>query len=171
MLKPENLHSFIQTNNIQAEMLHLDTLTPTVESAAQAVGTEPDNIVKSILFLVDGKPILAIACGQARVDSRAIAALYGVGRKRVKLAPPEVVLKETGYEVGAMPPFGHLYPLETLLDRRVLERPVVFAGGGSEQTLIRLSPQAILEATGARILDLFAPEKPSEEPFYSETGG
>lgn len=164
MLNPENLKRFIQAHSIQADMLHLDSLTPTVESAAQAVGTEPDNIVKSILFLVDGKPILAIACGQARVDSRAIAALFSVGRKRVKLAPPEVVLKETGYEVGAMPPFGHLHPLETLLDRRVLERPVVYAGGGSEQTLIRLSPQAILEVTRARVIDLIVPERPSEEP-------
>jgi len=158
VLSPEDLQIFIQTHCIQVEMLHLDSPTPTVESAAQAVGTEPDNIVKSILFLVDGKPVLSIACGQARVDSRAIAARYGVGRKRVKLAPPEVVLKETGYEVGAMPPFGHLRPLETLLDRRVLERPVVFAGGGSEQTLIRLSPQVIQEVTRAQVLDLLIPQ-------------
>lgn len=163
MLSPKDLQSFILANKIQVEMLHLDFLTPTVESAAQAVGTEPENIVKSILFLVDGKPVLVIACGQARIDSRPIATHYGVGRKRVKLAPQDVVMRETGYDVGAMPPFGHLKPLETLIDHRVLERPEVYAGGGSEQTLIRLSPQVILEITGAQVLDLLAPDEPFEK--------
>lgn len=163
MLSPEDLQRFILAHNIQAEMLFLDSLTPTVESAAQAVGTEPENIVKTILFLVDGKPVLVIACGQARIDSRAIAARYGVGRKRIKLASQEVVLRETGYEVGAMPPFGHLKPIETLIDRRVLERAEVFAGGGSEQTLIRLSPQVILQMTEAHVLDLSDREKPPEK--------
>lgn len=164
LLSPKDLQRFIQAHNIRAEILHLDVLTPTVEAAAQAVGTEPENIVKSILFMVAGAPVLAIACGQARVDSRAIATLHGVGRKQVKLAPAQVVLQETGYEVGAMPPFGHLHPLETLLDRRVLERPVVYAGGGSERTLLRLAPQTILKVTRARVLDLLLLEKSPEEP-------
>lgn len=153
-LGPSDLATFLRAHAIPGELLQLDALTPTVEAAAQAVGTEPDNIVKSILFLVGAEPVLAITCGQAYVERRQIAALYGVGRKKVKLATADEVLRESGYTVGAMPPFGHRQPLPTLIDRRVLERNEVYAGGGSDGTLLRIPPQVILRVTQARVLDL-----------------
>jgi prolyl-tRNA editing enzyme YbaK/EbsC (Cys-tRNA(Pro) deacylase) len=153
-LSPADLERFLRADQIPGEIIHVGSLTPTVEAAAAAVGTGPDDIVKSILFLVDGRPVLAIACGLGHVEGRAIATAFGVGRKKVRLASPEVVLKETGYEVGAMPPFGHRVRIQTLIDRRVLERPVVYAGGGSENALLRISPQTILEVTQAVVLDL-----------------
>ena len=147
----------MQEHNIPGEILHLDVPTPTVAEAAQAVGTQPEQIVKSILFLVDGLPLLAITCGQTYVDRRALAAVYNVGRKKVKLATPEAVLEETGFEVGAMPPFGHRNPLPTWMDRRVLEQAEVFAGGGAENALVRLVPEDILHATRASVIDLLNP--------------
>jgi Cys-tRNA(Pro)/Cys-tRNA(Cys) deacylase len=59
-----------------------------------------------------------------------------------------------------MPPFGHHDAFQTLLDRRVLEKPVVYAGGGSDNALLRISPQTILDVTQAEVLDLIAaPER------------
>jgi prolyl-tRNA editing enzyme YbaK/EbsC (Cys-tRNA(Pro) deacylase) len=55
-----------------------------------------------------------------------------------------------------MPPFGHYSPLPTLIDQRVLEKEQVYAGGGSDQTLLHISPQAILAATQGTILDLLS---------------
>jgi prolyl-tRNA editing enzyme YbaK/EbsC (Cys-tRNA(Pro) deacylase) len=104
--------------------------------------------------LVNGLPVLSISCGTANIDRRAIARLYNVGRKQVKLAEPELVQQISGYEVGAMPPFGHLEALPTLLDQRVLEHPYVFAGGGAENALVRLNPQDILRVAGAKVTDL-----------------
>lgn len=147
----------MQENKISGEILHLEVPTPTVEAAAQAVGTQPEQIVKSILFQVAGSSILAITCGQSYVDRRALAAVYSVGRKKVRLATPETVLEETGFEVGAMPPFGHHDLLPTWMDRRVLEQLEVFAGGGAENTLVRLAPEDILHATQARVIDLLNP--------------
>jgi Cys-tRNA(Pro) deacylase len=156
-LGPADLKAYMQAHGIPGEILHLSVPTPTVEAAAQAVGTNPDHIVKSILFLVDNKPVLAIACGQAYVERRALAAAFGVGRKKVKLASPESVLEATGYHVGAMPPFGHHVSLPTLIDWRVLEFTEIYAGGGDDNTLVRLPPQSILLATQARVIDLIAP--------------
>jgi prolyl-tRNA editing enzyme YbaK/EbsC (Cys-tRNA(Pro) deacylase) len=161
-LGPADLQAFIQDRAIPGEILHLETPTPTVETAALAVGAAPERIVKSILFLVDGRAVLAIACGPDRVETRALAAYYAVGRKRVKLADAETVLELTGFQVGAMPPFGHRQPLPTLVDRRVLDRPEVYAGGGSEQSLLRISPQAILQVTRAEVLDLLT--APAHDP-------
>jgi len=154
VLTSTDLQSFMQQHSIAGEILHLSVPTPTVETAAQAVGTHPGQIVKSILFLVDSHPVLAITCGTQPVEQRAIASLYGVGRKRVKLASPQVVLDISGYEVGAMPPFGHRQPLPTLLDQRVLEQLVVYAGGGAENALVRLKPEDIQRVTQAKVLDL-----------------
>jgi prolyl-tRNA editing enzyme YbaK/EbsC (Cys-tRNA(Pro) deacylase) len=148
------LRDYMQAHGVLGEIMHLDMPTPTVESAALAVKAKPEQIIKSILFMVDGQPVLAIACGMATIERRAIADLYKVGRKRVKLATPEKVLEMSGYEVGAMPPFGHRQQLTTLIDRRVLSLPEAYAGGGAENAIVRLKPQDILRVTGAKVMDL-----------------
>jgi prolyl-tRNA editing enzyme YbaK/EbsC (Cys-tRNA(Pro) deacylase) len=152
----EELRRFMQTHDIRGEIVRLEVPTPTVETAARAVGTSVDQIIKSILFLVDDHPVLAIACGLSNIQRRAIADFYGVGKKKVKLADPETVLRASGYEVGAMPPFGHRQRLNTVIDQRVLELPSAYAGGGAENVLLQLKPQDILQATGAAVLDLLA---------------
>lgn len=163
LLNSSDLQSFMSAHNLTGEILRLSVPTPTVETASQAAGVHLDQIVKSILFLVEDlpgaqpyQPVLAIACGTAHVEQRAIAAHYGVGRKRVKLASPEQVRSITGYEVGALPPFGHRQPLPTLLDHRVLNLPQVYAGGGEENALVRLDSRDIARLTGAVVLDLTA---------------
>jgi prolyl-tRNA editing enzyme YbaK/EbsC (Cys-tRNA(Pro) deacylase) len=150
----DELRLYLQTHSIPGEIMHLSVPTPTVETAARAVGTSVDQIIKSILFIVDGQPVLAIACGLSSIQRSAIANLYGVGKKRVKLASADTVLEISGYEVGAMPPFGHRQPLTTLIDRRILNYTDAYAGGGAENALLRLNPQDILRVTGAKILDL-----------------
>jgi Cys-tRNA(Pro) deacylase len=154
---PPHLQEFMRVNDIPGELLHLEVPTPTVEAAAAAVGTEPENIVKSLLFFAGEDYVLAITSGPTHIERRSIAAHFKVGRKKVKLADPQTVLKETGYQVGAMPPFGHINPLPTLIDQRVLEKDQIYAGGGSEQTLLRIAPKIILTVTQAQVLDLLFP--------------
>jgi Cys-tRNA(Pro) deacylase len=161
-LTSTDLEAFMREQGIPGEILHLEVPTPTVEAAAQAVGTQAERIVKSLLFMIEGQPVLAITSGTAYIDQRAIASKFGVGRKRVKLASAETVLETCGYEVGAMPPFGHLRKLPTLLDRSVLEKPEIFAGGGAENALVRLSPEDILRVTQADVMDLVQPVERGE---------
>jgi prolyl-tRNA editing enzyme YbaK/EbsC (Cys-tRNA(Pro) deacylase) len=153
-LTPADLVEFMKQNAVPGEILYLSLPTPTVEAAAQAVRTKPERIVKSILFLVNGAPVLSISSGLRVIERRAIAQHYNVGRKRVKLADPQTVLQISGYEVGAMPPFGHLEALPTLLDHHVLQHPYVYAGGGAENALVRLNPQDILRVAKAKVIDL-----------------
>ena len=161
-LDPSHLEEFMRQNNIPGEILHLDVPTPTVESAAAAVGSDPESIVKSLLFSFNENLVLAITCGPTHIDRRALAAHFQVGRKKVKLADPQTVWDATGYQVGAMPPFGHYAPLNTLIDQRVLEKDEIYAGGGSDQTLLRITPGTILTVTQAQVLDLLAPPKQNQ---------
>lgn len=156
-LNSSDLISFMTAHGIAGEILHPGAPTPTVEAAAQALGVQPEQIVKSILFLVaagEPTPVLAIAGGTAHVERRTIAAHYGVGKKRVRLASAAAVAAISGYAVGAMPPFGHRQPLPTLLDRSVLDLDEVYAGGGAENAMLRLHPQDIARVTQAVVMDL-----------------
>ena len=161
VLGPSHLAVFMQENKIPGEILELHVPTPTVESAAAAVGCQPSQIVKSLLFFARDELILAITSGPAHIERRSISSHYQVGRKKVKLADPQTVLAETGFQVGAMPPFGHFTPLPTLIDQRVLDLEQVYAGGGSDLNLLQISPQVILDITRATVLDLLS-HQPSQ---------
>jgi prolyl-tRNA editing enzyme YbaK/EbsC (Cys-tRNA(Pro) deacylase) len=153
-MTPADLAVFIAANGIAAGFVRPDAPTPTVETAAEAVGTTPDRIIKSVLFLIRDRPVLAIAGGLAHIDQRSIASRYEVGRRQVKLAGPDDVLRITGYSIGGVPPFGYPTPVETLIDPGVLAQPEVYGGGGDHRTLIRLSPEEIRRVTGAEVLPL-----------------
>jgi prolyl-tRNA editing enzyme YbaK/EbsC (Cys-tRNA(Pro) deacylase) len=157
ILTPFDLLNFMRARAIPGEIIYLNVPTPTVETAALALGVRPEQIVKSILFLVNNRPVLAIANGIALIEKRAIADVYGVNRKRVKLAYPEEMLVLAGYEAGAMPPFGHLQPIPTLMDTQVLSLTEVYAGGGAENAMLRLNPAEIVRASQARTISLTVP--------------
>jgi prolyl-tRNA editing enzyme YbaK/EbsC (Cys-tRNA(Pro) deacylase) len=153
-LTSSDLQAFMDQQGVDGQILSLDAPTPTVKAAAQAVGVEPQQIVKSVLFMVPTEGVMTISCGDQLVERRVIASLYDISRKRVKLAPPEAVLALTGFPVGTVPPFGYRTPLRTLLDPQVLKFDEIFAGGGTHHSLVRLNPQDIVKITKAEILDL-----------------
>ncbi|MCK5634788.1 MAG: YbaK/EbsC family protein [Anaerolineales bacterium] len=154
MLSPSSLARFLREKGIRAELLALPVKTPTVEAAADAVGTSSNKIIKSVLFMVDDRPVLAIASGTSRIDRKRIAKNFGVGRKRVRLADENQVQTSTGYPIGAVPPFGHPEPLLTIIDPGVLEHNVVYAGGGASDHLIKVETAEILRITQAEVLEL-----------------
>ena len=144
-----DLQRFIDANGIEATILHLDDHTPTVADAARALGVETDQIIKSLVFRLHDKPLLVINNGTARIDRRKLAAALGVGRKRVKFADAGQALAFTGFVVGAMPPFGHLHQLRTLVDPAVMQQLQIFGGGGDINAMMRLTPSELVRVTGA----------------------
>jgi Cys-tRNA(Pro) deacylase len=149
-----DLQRFIDRNRIDATLILLDEHTSTVAEAASALGVETDQIIKSLVFKVNDEPLLVINNGLARVDRKKLAAVLGVARKRVKFASPEEALRATGYTVGAMPPFGHLTKLTTLVDTAVTDLDVIFGGGGSIDAMMRMTPSELLKVTGSEVTDL-----------------
>ena len=151
---PSELEHFLREKGSQAELLALPVEVSTVEAAAEAVGTTADKIVKSVLFMVDGQPVLAISSGARRIDRRRIAQRFAVGRKQVRLADEFQVQSATGYPVGSVPPFGHPEPLLTIIDPGVLEHDVVYAGGGAPDHLIKVETEEIQRISQGEILEL-----------------
>ena len=145
------LAQFMAERSIPGEIIHCPEPTPTVQAAARVMRVAEEQIAKTVLFTVSGNPVAVIACGTRPIDQKRIAARFGVGRKQVKLAGPEMVLTVTGYPAGTVPPFGHRQKIQTLIDPRVIEQTQIFAGGGEEDALVRLNPAVILQATGGEV--------------------
>ncbi len=91
--------------------------TSTAPEAAAAIGCDLGAIVKSLCFLIDGRPVMVLAAGDRQVGQRALRQILGVSKRQVKIADPGTVLACTGFAVGGVPPLGHTRPLPTLIDR------------------------------------------------------
>lgn len=115
----------------------------TVKQAARELGVDESQIIKTLVVVTHNGPLLAILDGESRLN---LSELGG------RLATPEEVRELTGYEVGEVPPVG--IPLRTLVDEKVLEKEVVYGGGGSKRRLVRLTPSAIVEYQRAEVAKL-----------------
>lgn len=150
-----NLQTFIEASDVDAKILFLEVDTPTVQAAADALDVVPDQIIKSVLFLADGVPVMVVASGLARLDRKALADFLGVSRRRVKIASAEQVLAHTGYVAGSVPPFGYREPIETVLETAVLQQSgVVYGGGGEIHALMRLTIPTLQQVVGSRVAAL-----------------
>jgi prolyl-tRNA editing enzyme YbaK/EbsC (Cys-tRNA(Pro) deacylase) len=157
---PDDLEGYLIEHGIEAEVIRLEAPTPTVETAAEVVGVSPDQIVKSLLFLIEEHPVLVVASGLGRIDRRLLAKHFEINRRKTHFAGADTVLALTGFPVGAVPPIGHRTALEVLVDPAVIEHQVVYGGGGSDSALLRLDPQLILAHNNAQVISL---QKPIEE--------
>lgn len=160
---PDDLQQFLIQHKIHAELLRNIGHTPTVPAAAQALSVEPDQIIKTLLFLVEQPgqiepmPVVVISHGERRIDKSKLAERFGVGKKRVTLAPAQTVATLLGYPAGGVPPFGHITILPVIVDASIqstLERHggVIFGGGGDDRTMMRLTVAELLRVTNAEVL-------------------
>lgn len=151
-MNSSDLKKFIAAYAITAEIVYMSVHTPTVETAAIALGVEVDQVIKSIVLLADHSPLLVVANGITRIDLKRVADYLGLSRKKVKLAEAGTVFELTGFVVGSMPPFGHTQPLRTLIDERVFAQNIVFGGGGDIDAMLKVTPTEVQRvSSGARI--------------------
>lgn len=139
----------------QIKMQFFAESTATSQQAADAIGCELGQIVKSLAFLVSGQPILVLVSGDRRVDTRKLAAKYDVGRKKVKPAKPEQCVEIYGYAPGGVPPIGHRTPdLPTYIDDSLQRYATVYAAGGAHNAIFPIQLSQLVEATGGEFVDV-----------------
>lgn len=145
----DKLRAIIEEKGIRAELLSFDRSCHSVTEAALTVGAEPTDFVKSICMVDrDGHPIVAIVKGEDRASTSRVARALGIERPRV--ASPGEILGLTGFLVGGTPGFG--FDAVFLVDPRVLEREVVYLGGGSDMALVRMGTSELVRANGGRVV-------------------
>jgi prolyl-tRNA editing enzyme YbaK/EbsC (Cys-tRNA(Pro) deacylase) len=121
----------------------------TVEDATRAVGVPAEEILKSLVFLVDGEPVLVLMSGANKVDPRAVVREFKEKKgKKVKMAAPEYVFERFGFRIGGVPPVGYPTRLPALLDEDLFRYPVVWAAAGTDHAFFPISPDRLLLLTG-----------------------
>jgi prolyl-tRNA editing enzyme YbaK/EbsC (Cys-tRNA(Pro) deacylase) len=121
--------------------------TKTAQDAARAVGCDVGQIVKSLVFVADGEPFLALTSGSNRADQAKLAAVLGA--EHVRRADAEEARAATGFGIGGTPPFGHPRPLRVLVDRDLLLHNEVWVAAGTPDSVFALTPDDLMRAAGA----------------------
>jgi prolyl-tRNA editing enzyme YbaK/EbsC (Cys-tRNA(Pro) deacylase) len=148
----ERVAAVLRSRAVDARIEEFVEGTHTAADAARAVGCERAQIVKSLVFLADGRTLLALLPGDRRADAAKVAAAAGAADARV--ATPHEVIEATGVEPGAVAPFPAPNVSRVLLDRELLKHDVVWIGAGSPNHVAGLSPLDLARLSEAEVADL-----------------
>lgn len=125
--------------------------TRTAADAARAVGCEVGQIVKSLVFVAGGRPVVALVSGANRLDEKRLGAVAG---EPVLKADAETARNATGYSIGGVPPFGHATEVPVFMDRDLLAYEVVWAAAGRPDSVFEIAPERLRDLSGATLTDL-----------------
>ncbi len=170
LLTPSDLQIYLEQQHIRARFIADVGHTPTVPAAAQVLGVETDQIVKTLLFVLQAgdkaeqvpPAVVVIGNGENRINKKRLGQHFGLNPKRVKLAPAELVIELLGYPAGGVPPVGHRTALPVILDQNVMALRQryddrIFGGGGDDYTMLELTVSDLLRIHQPTVLALSEP--------------
>ncbi len=146
--------SWLAGSDIGVTVKQFPAGTRTAADAARAVGCDVGQIVKSLVFMAAGRPVVALVSGANRLDEGRLAAVAG---SPVTKADAEAARTATGYAIGGVPPFGHATDVPVFMDRDLLGHGLVWAAAGRPDSVFEISPQRLRELSEAEVADLKAP--------------
>jgi prolyl-tRNA editing enzyme YbaK/EbsC (Cys-tRNA(Pro) deacylase) len=132
---------------LDIELKTLGGSTATVSQAADALGVEPGQIAKTILFVMDGEPVVVVASGAHRIDQDKVCEALDCAEGRI--ASADEVRAATGFPIGGVPPIGHGLPV--VFDTALLDYDVVYAAGGDGNTLFAVAPRELAGSVHALV--------------------
>lgn len=140
----------LQALGLDLQVVELPGSTRTAVEAAQAVGCQVGQIVKSLVFKAkrSQRPILVVASGPNRVDERRVEAMIG---EPLGKADADFVRQQTGFVIGGVPPLGHVQKLQTFIDEDLLQYEEIWAAAGTPHAVFRLTPGDLVKMTGGRV--------------------
>jgi Cys-tRNA(Pro) deacylase len=150
----ERVAGYLRSAGAEGRVEEFASETPTAAAAAEAIGCEPGQVVKSLVLICDGKPLVALVPGDRRADLGKIASAAGGARARV--ASPQEVESATGFVAGAVAPFPLPAVHRVLVERTLLARDVVWVGAGSTRHMASLAPAELVRLARAQPVDAVA---------------
>jgi prolyl-tRNA editing enzyme YbaK/EbsC (Cys-tRNA(Pro) deacylase) len=134
-----------------ATVIQVPDSTRTAAEAAAALGTTAAQIVKSLVFVADDRPLLVLTSGSERVSTDKVRALVGA---KVSRADADAVKRLTGYAIGGVPPLAHDTPARVLMDPHLLEFDTVWAAAGTPHEVFGIAPDELQRITDAEVADV-----------------
>jgi prolyl-tRNA editing enzyme YbaK/EbsC (Cys-tRNA(Pro) deacylase) len=128
--------------------------TKTADDAADAVGCDVAQIVKSIVMRVGDDLVVALTSGANRVSEEELADNFGVDGAEVEPASPAVVKDTLGWSIGGVPPVCHDETVPVLFDETLAEYDTVWAAAGTPDAVFPIDPEMLLDVSGATVVDV-----------------
>ena len=122
--------------------------------AAEALGESPERVLKTLMALVEGKPVCVIVPSDREVAMKKLAAAFG--GKSAQMMKPADAERMSGYKVGGISPFGQMRRLPTAIEEQALAHDLVYINGGQRGLQVRLNPKDAAHLLGAIIKSLVA---------------
>ena len=126
--------------------------TRTAIDAANAIGCHVGQIVKSLIFAVDGEVVLAYVSGSNQLDETKLA--LAAGGATCSRVDADTVRAATGFPIGGVPPFGHDTVLRVFIDPDLLQYGIVWAAAGTWHDVFSLTPHQLVSASGGAVVEL-----------------
>jgi prolyl-tRNA editing enzyme YbaK/EbsC (Cys-tRNA(Pro) deacylase) len=144
----ERVEAALAASGVDVRVVEMPGTTRTAQDAAREAGCGVDQIVKSIVFRGEGSghALLFLTAGGNRVDAVLAAALAG---EPVGKADADLIRAETGFAIGGVSPVGHLRPVRTWMDPRIMEFDTVWAAAGTPRHVFAIAPGDLVRITGA----------------------
>ena len=133
------------------KIITFETDTSTSELAARALGIATGQIAKSLCFTGDGQPFLVISVGDRKIDTKKLSKQLLM--KKIKFADAHTTEQATGFTPGGVCPFALATALPIYLDKSLYKYEVVYAAAGTSNSVLPVTPQKLLEITGARLIE------------------
>ena len=147
------VRSFIEKYNVKAEVLEFKGTIETVETASKETGYPKEKILKTMIVIGDGKPYAIILPGDKRLDFKKISKELNV--KNVRLAKPEEVMELIRLSPGEVSPLlEEVKNLQVIVDRSILDRGVVLAGGGTLHNLVKISVDELIRVLNPKVKEV-----------------
>ncbi|HTH04983.1 MAG TPA: YbaK/EbsC family protein [Ilumatobacteraceae bacterium] len=126
--------------------------TKTAADAAAAIGVAVGQIVKSLIFAVDGEMVLAYVSGANQLDEGKLA--HAAGGEKCSRVDADAVRTATGFPIGGVPPFGHATHLKVFIDPDLLQYDEVWAAAGTWHDVFGIEPHRLVDASEGVVTDL-----------------
>jgi Cys-tRNA(Pro) deacylase len=148
----DRVQATLEAAGLAIQVVKLSDSARTAQLAAEAIGTQLGSIVKSLVFLADGKPVLVLVAGDRRADPAKLKALLRA--RRVMIADAERVKQETGFSIGGVPPVGHQQSLPTWIDGSLGRFETVYAAAGHPHAVFPIAYETLVQLTNGHVADI-----------------
>ena len=149
-----NVHNRLQELDVPHELFKLSGHAANLETAAAALGLEPWQLAKVMLFRVDAEPVMVIIPGGLCIDMDKLKSV--TGGDELESVPDDEVPSLTGYVASALPPVGHKNPMPAYIDYYTLREDVVYTGSGEPTAILKIRSYDLVRATGGETVDVVA---------------
>lgn len=148
----ERVAVFLRAAGAESRLEELASDAATAQAAAEAIGCALDQIIKSLVFVSDGKPVLALVPGDRRADPVKVG--QATRARETRVAVPSEVVAATGFAPGAVGPFPPPAGVPVLVERTILSSIVVWVGAGSERHMAMVAPPELVRLTRGITVDI-----------------